>query len=272
MVCNTGGSVKKALCVVVFLLGLLVPAFAQQPRLIVSAAASLTEVLTALKPAAETFIGARVLFNFGGSGALRRQVEEGAPVDVFFSAAAEDMDRLEAQGLIVASSRRDILSNAMVLIGDAGTPLNDAGQLRSLFADAEFLAVGNPDSVPAGRYAVQALMTYGLYSVVEKKLVLGGTVREVLQFVESGSAPLGIVFVTDALSVKQMPRGTVAAGSPVRQLYLFPDSALKTPIRYPAAVVGASKNRETAEKLIRFYRSAAARETFRKAGFTVRSE
>lgn len=247
-----------------FLVGLLFPAFAQHAQVIVSAAASLTDVLTALKPAAEASIGARILFNFGGSGALRRQIEEGAPVDVFFSAAAGDMDKVEAEGLVDSASRRDILSNAMVLIGDAGTPLDDVAQLRTLLSRAEFLAIGNPDSVPAGRYAVQALGTYGLYSIVEKKLVLGGTVREVLQFVESGSAPLGIVFVTDARAVR--------AGSPVRQLYVFPDSALKTPIRYPVAVVSASQRRDAAMRLVGFFQGPAAREAFEKAGFTARKE
>jgi molybdate transport system substrate-binding protein len=147
----------------------------------------------------------------------------------------------------------------MVLVGDAGTPLDGADGLRSLLAKAEFLAIGNPDSVPAGRYAVQALAAYGLYPVVEKKLVLGGTVREVLQFVESGSAPLGIVFVTDARSVKP--------GSPVRQLFVFPPDSLKTPILYPVAVVSASKSRDAATRLVDFFQGPAALQAFRAAGF-----
>jgi molybdate transport system substrate-binding protein len=251
--------VRKASGVFLFMLGLLVPGCAEQ-HIIVSAAASLVDVLTALQPGAEAFINMRVLFNFGGSGALRRQVEEGAPVDVFFSASAEDMDRLEREGLVVAASRRDILSNAIVLIGTAGTvPAVGADGLRDLLSRCEFLAIGDPDAVPAGRYAVQALQSFGLYSIVQRKLVLGGTVREVLQYVESGAAPLGIVFVTDALSVKP--------GYPVRQLFLFPGSALQTPILYPAAVVSASKNRDTAMRMIEFLQSAPAWDAFRRAGF-----
>jgi molybdate transport system substrate-binding protein len=252
---------KKALALLVFMVGVLVTGFTQQ-QLIVSAAASLTDVLIALQPAAETFVGTRILFNFGASGALRRQVEEGAPVDVFFSAAAADMDKLETEGMIVTASRRNMLSNAIVLVGDAGIvpPVGGDG-LRTLLTQAQFLAIGNPDSVPAGRYAVEALATYGLYPIVEHKLVLGGNVREVLQFVESGSAPLGIVFVTDALSVRP--------GSSVRQLFVFPKDALKTPVVYPVAVVSATKNGQAAAKMIEFLQGRTSRGAFRAAGFIV---
>ena len=208
-------------------------------------------------------LGAKVLFNFDGSGTLRHQIEEGAPVDVFFSAASADMDRLERQGLIVSTSRRDLLSNAMVLVGIEETPLpTDIEGLRAILEETNLLAIGNPDTVPAGRYAVQALTTLGLYSIVERKLVLGGTVREVLLYVESGSAPLGVVFVTDALSLKP--------GSPVRQLFRFPEDTVKTPILYPVAVVRASKNLDGAQRMIEFLESEVARQAFREAGFLLK--
>lgn len=254
---------RRAAIVLGFMAGLLVPCYAQQPQIIVSAAASLTDVLTDLKPGAEAFLGARVLYNFGGSGALRRQVEEGAPVDVVFFAAAEDMDRLEKAGLVISASRRDLLSNSMVLIGDEEmAPATGINELRTLLSKAEFLAIGNPDVVPAGRYAVQALTTFGLFSIVERKLVLGGTVREVLQYVESGSAPLGMVFATDAASVKPP--------SHLRQLFLFPEDAMKTPILYPAAVVSATKNRDIAGKMMDYLLSDVARNAFHRAGFILK--
>ena len=254
---------KRFCASIVLLLSLAGSSFAQQQELIVSAAASLTDVLNALKPPAEAFIGSRVLYNFGGSGALRRQIEEGAPVDVFFSAAAEDMDKLEKGGLIAQGTRTDLLSNAIVLVTDMDIPpVGDVDGLRNLLEKAALLAIGSPDTVPAGRYAVQALTSDGLYGAVEKKLVFGGTVREVLQYVQTGSAPLGIVFVTDALSA--------SAGSHVRQVYTFPASALQTPILYPVAVVKASKNPGSAGKLIDFLRSAAAKDAFRAAGFVVK--
>jgi len=239
------------------------PAVSQGHELVVSAAASLTDVLGALKAEAELRCGTKITYNFGGSGALRKQIEEGAPVDVFFSAASEDVDKLEKAGLLEPGSRHDLLSNAIVLVGGEGQPApNGLEALRSLLSSSPILAIGNPDSVPAGRYAVQALKSLGLYDAVDKKLALGGNVRQVLQYVESGSAPLGIVFLTDAMSVK--------AGSPVKRLYVFPDEALQTPVLYPAAVVAASKEKEAAARFIAFLGEKRARDVFAAAGFTVR--
>ncbi len=254
--------------VLLFALTLISPGIAagspnQAPQIIVSAAASLTDVLTELQPQAEAFTGARVLYNFGGSGTLRRQIEQGAPADVIFSAAAEDMDVLEREGLILPDTRRNLLSNSMVLIGGAGAaPARGVEDLRKLLSSADFLAIGNPDSVPAGRYAVQALTAYNLFSLVEKKLVLGNTVREVLQYVQSGSAPLGIVFLTDARSVE-------SAGD-VRELFIFPDTALKTPVLYPVAVVRATANPAAARRMIDFLQTDAARSAFEQAGFILK--
>lgn len=244
-------------------------AVGQQTEIVVSAAASLTDVLGSLSSQAERVIGAKVLFNFGGSGALRRQIEEGAPVDVFFSASTEDVEALEAKGLLVAGSRNDLLSNTVVLIGgpqaspiDATTMANATDALRALLSGASVLAIGNPDTVPAGRYAVRALTTYGLFSIVKSKLALAGNVREVLQYVQNGSAPLGIVFATDVLAA---PPGTV------RQIYSFPESSLGDhPILYPVAVVSASKHKDEAMKMIEFLQGNAAREAFRAAGFILK--
>lgn len=250
----------KSLALLTFLAGVSVGLSAQQAQVLVSAAASLTDVLSGLQAQAESAIGARVQFNFGGSGTLRHQIEEGAPVDVYFAAASEDMDRLEKGGFILSSTRRNILSNSMVLIGQAdAAPVRRVEDLRALLLAAPLLAIGNPDTVPAGRYATQVLAYYGLSSVVARKLVLGGTVREVLQFVESGSASFGIVFATDALSVRDDRR--------VHEVFLFPADAVKTPILYPVAVVRASRNRDAAERMVEFLQGAAAREAFRAAGF-----
>ncbi len=236
---------------------------AQGREILVSAASSLTDVLTSLKPEAEAAAGARVVFNFGGSGMLRQQIEAGARVDVFFSAAAEDMDRLVKAGLVAPGTRMDLLSNSLALIGGDGQAVpSGIGGLEALLASASLLALGNPDSVPAGRYAVQALKSLGLYGIVEKKLALAGNVRQVLQFVETGSAPLGIVFATDAASVK--------VGSPVKILYDFPAGSLATPVVYPVAIVAASPKRTEAGKFIAFLQGARARDAFTKAGFKTR--
>lgn len=254
--------VKVLVLFVLVMLACVLPAAAQRKEVVLSAAASLTDVLTALKPEAERYIGASLVLNFGASGTLRAQIEQGAPADVFFSAAASHMDTLEKSGLIIARTRKNMLSNAMVLVGD-GTRKTPAtrDELSAILSRATVLAIGNPDSVPAGAYAVEALKALGLYGTVEKKLVLGGNVRQVLQYVESGSAQLGIVFLTDAASV--------AKDSPLVRLYQFPDSLLANPVFYPIAIVTASKQQELAARLVEFLGTDTARRAFMEAGFAL---
>ncbi len=252
---------KKTLVIAAALLAAgLVCGSAQE--LTLSAASSLTDVLTALAPDAEAAVGAKIHLNFGGSGALRRQIEEGAPVDVFFSAAREDMDRLQDARLIVGETRQEVLSNSLVVIGEPSfRPVQRAEDLVPLLAAAPVVAIGNPDSVPAGRYAVEALKKYGLYEGIREKTALGGTVREVLQFVRSGSAPLGIVFLTDALSVK--PSASIS------RVFSFPPDALARPIVYPVAVVASSRSKDKAAKLVDFLQGERARAVYRDAGFLI---
>ena len=238
---------------------LLAAAVAGAQDLTLSAAASLTDVLLQMQNSAQRFVGAQIYLNFGGSGNLRRQIEEGAPADVFFSAGREDMDKLQKQGLIVAETRQDLLRNSLVLVADPSTRAASAGELKSLVASAKLVAVGNPDTVPAGRYAVEAMKKYGLYDLARPKMALGGSVREVLQFVQSGSAPLGFVFLTDVLSAQP-------AGSLVR-IFQFPADTFSMPIVYPIAVTASSKNRAAAAKLIQFFHGETARAVFVKAGF-----
>lgn len=227
--------------------------------LLVSAAASLTDVLTGLKADAEKTIGMPIQLNFGGSGTLRRQIEEGAPVDVFFSAAAEDMDKLEAAKLLLAGSRSNLLSNSIVLVGPASLrPCASKDEVAALLSGARTVAIGNPDSVPAGRYATQAFASYGFDALVRGKLALGGSVRDVLQFVQAGAASVGIVFSTDALAAKDLV-----------VLYRFPASSLRTPVIYPVSTLAESKNAKAAEAFIAFLKTQAARAAFEKAGFTL---
>jgi molybdenum ABC transporter, periplasmic molybdate-binding protein len=254
---------KNALLAMVILVSITTSAFAKEVEIIVSAAASLTDVLSVLKTEAEQYIGAKIIYNFGGSGTLRKQIEEGAPADLFFSASSEDMDKLEKAGHVLSGVRKDLLSNTVVLIGEkTGAMVGSTVDLKAILSSASLLAIGNPDSVPAGRYAVLALKSLDLYAIVEKKLVLAGSVREVLQYVQSGSAPFGIVFLTDALSVK--PTSLIVT------LYHFPENTLTTPVLYPAAVVAASKHKDIASKLLVFFQGLRARDVFAKAGFIVK--
>jgi molybdate transport system substrate-binding protein len=256
---------KKSAAALIQALLFLLAIGAQGQKLLVSAASSLTDVLSALGLEAERAAGLPMQFNFGASGSLRAQIENGAPVDVFLSAAAADVDKLAGAGLLAPGTRVDLLSNSIVLVAE-GTrvPVNglDSGisELKTLLAAAKVLAIGNPDSVPAGRYAMQALIGLGLYSLVEGRTALGGTVREVLQFVQSGSAPLGIVFLTDAMSVK--------TGAPISVIWRFPDSSIADRIIYPIAAIAASKNQAAAARFIAFLQGADAQVAFAAAGFT----
>jgi len=232
------------------------------PEITLSAAASLTNVLQDLRAPAEAFCGAKVLLNLGASGTLRRQIEEGAPVDVFFSAARLDMDQLQKKGLVIPETRVDLLGNSLVLVGgpEART-VTGKDELRAVLQSASVLAIGDPEAVPAGRYAKEALSTWGLWDLVASKTARAGSVREALQFVQSGSAPVGIVFKTDASSA--------APAGPVKVLFSFPNEILAAPIVYPVAVVAATANRAAAEKLVQFLRGDTARQAFLAAGFTL---
>ncbi|MGA2640253.1 MAG: molybdate ABC transporter substrate-binding protein [Spirochaetia bacterium] len=227
-----------------------------------AAAANLTDVLFQIQDDAQKAVGVQIFVNLGLSGTLRRQIEEGAPVDVFFSAAHEDMEALAKEGLIIPGSRRDFLRDSLVMIGEPGMkPAAGPQEVRYLLKSAHAIAICNPDSMPAGRYAVEALKKYGMYDSAKTRLALGGSFREVLQLVQNRSVPLGLVFLTDALSAQR-------SGSIVR-IFRFPAETFSEPIVYPVAVTTASRNKSKAEKLIEFLQGDVARGVFEKAGFEV---
>ncbi|MFZ0580087.1 MAG: molybdate ABC transporter substrate-binding protein [Candidatus Acidiferrales bacterium] len=199
--------------------------------------------------------GAKVAFNYGGSGTLQRQIEQGAPVDIFFSAAETQMDGLAAQGLIATETRRDIVGNTLVLIVPATTRmLNDFPDLTRLYVSV--IALGEPGTVPAGMYARQTLEHMGLFAAVEKKIVYAKDVRAVLTYVETGNADAGFVYRTDALSSPKVRVVATAAA----------DS--HDPIVYPAAVLKNSKNAGAAREFVDFLQGSEARAAFEKYGFT----
>ncbi|MGB3135448.1 MAG: molybdate ABC transporter substrate-binding protein [Nodosilinea sp.] len=221
-----------------------------------SAAASLQDALEAIAPqfkAAHPDIA--VDYNFGASGALQRQIERGAPVDVFFSAAAKQMDDLAEQGLLVPNSRRDVLSNSLVLIAPEASALaaTDLAQLKEI--SIRHFAVGEFRSVPAGQYAEQALSSLGLIEALQPKFVFGNSVRSVLAAVESGNAEMGLVYATDA-----------ALSERVKVLATVPASTHQ-PIVYPVAVIKASPRPEAAQAFVAFLTTSAAQQTFAEYGF-----
>jgi molybdate transport system substrate-binding protein len=224
--------------------------------LTVSVAASLQNAMVELKPLYEQAQpGAKLAFNFGGSGTLERQIERGAPSDVFLSAAPKPMDALAAKGLILPDTRRDLLRNEVVLI----VPKNNSvtNSFQDLAAESvKLIALGEPASVPAGDYGRQVLESLQIWSKVQPKLVLGKDVRQVLTYVETGNAEAGIVYATDARESDKVRVAAVAT----------PDSHM--PVVYPIAVVKGSHDAFAARAFVAFLGGKEASTIFARHGFT----
>lgn len=248
----------------VFLSGaaaLLAPTFAGAGEpLTVFAAASLQESLMAAGAAFTARTGTPVRFSFGASSAMARQIDQGAPADVFLSADEEWMDWLAGKGGIVPATRRRLLSNQLVLIAPAGSKTRltiGPGMLlaRALGAGGR-LAVADTAAVPAGKYARASLTRLGVWDSVEDRLLPGETVRAALAYVSRGEAPLGIVYATDA-----------RAEPKVRVVGVFPESS-HPPIVYPGAVTAGSRN-SGAASFLGFLQGARASAIFKRYGFGV---
>ncbi|NEO85227.1 MAG: molybdate ABC transporter substrate-binding protein [Spirulina sp. SIO3F2] len=226
------------------------------PTLTISAAASLQIVLETIAPQFQhQFPDIAIAFNFGASGALQQQIEQGAPVDVFFSAAIPQMNALAQKGLLLDETRQDIVGNRLVLIAPLNSPLeiNDLEQLKEL--PIGHLAVGEFRSVPAGQYAQQVFEQFGLLTSLQSKFVFGKTVRSTLTAVENGNAQLGIVYATDA-----------AISDRVQVLLTIPDHAHQ-PIHYPIAVLAASKHPVAAQEWLNFLQGETVQTAFAEFGF-----
>ncbi len=175
--------------------------FIQGAEIIVFAAASLTD---ALKEIANTYEGDKIVFNFGASSTLARQIEEGAPADIFFSADEAKMDGLEKKGLIIKESRKSRLSNSLVIVVAAqeGAPIASPQDLAT--GKVKRLALAEPKTVPAGIYAKEYLLKKNLWSAVETKVIPTENVRAALAAVETGNVEAGIVYKTDAAISKKV--------------------------------------------------------------------
>ena len=236
------------------------PAAAQERRpLTVFAAASLTDALGEIGRAYTRATGQRVRFSFVSSGTAAQQIQAGARVDVFVSADTAWMDRLQRAGRLQPGTRADVAGGRLVLIAPAraGTRLamRPGFPLARALGSRGRLALGDPASVPAGKYARQALIRLGLWSSVAGRLAPAQDVRAALAYVARGEAPLGVVYETDA-----------AAERRVRVAGVFP-AASHAPIVYPAAVVRGAGEGATA--FFRYLGGAQARATFRRYRFRV---
>ena len=236
----------------------LVTQTAMAANLRVSAASSLTDALHDVARIYERETHDTLLFDFGASSTLARQIAEGAPSDVFFSADELKMDQLQQRGYIVKASRRSILSNTLVIIvpGDSNLKIKATADLAG--GAISTIAVAEPQSVPAGIYAKEYLRAQHLWDRIKDKVIPTENVRAALAAVESGNVQTGIVYRTDAL-----------ISHAVRIAFEVPVSE-GPKISYPAAIVADSKQKAAAQKFIDFLLSPPAREVFRKYGFIVK--
>ncbi|HWY94263.1 MAG TPA: molybdate ABC transporter substrate-binding protein [Steroidobacteraceae bacterium] len=234
-----------------------VAADADKPPITVFAAASLTNALQELGDGFTKETSIPVRFSFAASSALARQIENGAPADVFFSADVEWMDYLQARNLIQRDTRHDVLGNRLVLVAPADGKIDLKIAPRFPLAKAlgtGRLATGDPDSVPVGRYAREALTTLGVWNEVSDRMVRADSVRSALAFVDRGEALLGIVYETDALIDKR-----------VRVVDVFPGNS-HLPIIYPIALTRAAK--PNAARFVAYIRGPAGDASFKAYGFT----
>lgn len=223
----------------------------------ISAAASLTDALNEIKDAYAEESNDILMFNFAGSGSLQKQIQEGAPCDLYISASKKHMDALNEAGFIVTDTRKDLLGNVLTLIVSS-EKADDITELASLNTDAvSSIAIGTPESVPAGDYAKQALEAAGIWDSIQTKLVLAKDVKQVLEYVNTGNVDCGLVYASDALMLET---GEVVTDIPEES---------HSPIIYPAAILTAASQPEAAQAFYDFLSSDAAASIFEKYGFTV---
>jgi molybdate transport system substrate-binding protein len=223
--------------------------------LTIFAAASLSDALTEISKTYEAKSGDKLHFNFGASSMLARQIKEGAPADLFFSADEAKMDDLAKNNLIAPDTRHTLLSNTLVIVVHAENGASISAPADLVRPDIRRIALAEPQTVPAGIYAREYLQRAGLWSKVSEKIVPTENVRACLAAVESGNADTGIVYKTDAL-----------ISNTVRIAYAIP-TAKGPKITYPLAVTTDSKSGNAARRFAAFLDTPEARDVFIKYGF-----
>ena len=224
--------------------------------LTISAASSLKDSMEEIKQAyLKENPNVNVTYNFGASGSLQLQIEQGAEVDLFLSAAVRQMDALKDKELIMEDTRKNLLGNRIILvIPEDSVSITD---FKDLAGDkVKKVALGEPKSVPAGQYGEEVLKKLDLLDVVKPKVVYGNNVKEVLTWVETGNADAGIVYETDAIASHKVKIAAIA-----------PEGSY-TPVVYPAAVLKDTKNMDAAKAFINYLYSPKAKPIFEKYGFT----
>lgn len=230
----------------------------EKVELTISAAASLTDAFKEIQTNYENKNKQiKLNFNFGASGALQQQIEQGAPADLFFSAAAKNMKTLVDKQLIDTTQQKNLLINELVVVvpADGKIALQKAEDLTN--ENMKHLAVGEPQTVPAGGYAKEALTNAKLWDTLQTKIVQGKDVRQVLTYVESGNAEAGFVYKTDALRSKSV------------KVAFSVDPTTYTPIEYPAGIVKATKHSKEAADFYAYLQTKDAQDVFVKYGFAI---
>ncbi|MGB7275491.1 MAG: molybdate ABC transporter substrate-binding protein [Geitlerinemataceae cyanobacterium] len=224
-------------------------------ELTISAAASLKESLEEIEPLyANHNPDVTLTYNFGSSGSLQQQIEQGAPIDLFFSAAAKQMDALETKDLLLPGTRQDLLKNEMVLIVPKKSTI--VARFQDLTNDSvRKIALGEPKSVPAGKYAQEVLNFLGIADIVKSKFVYGKDVKQVLSYVATGNTDAGIVYKTDAQNSKA-----------VKIVETAPENT-HSPIVYPIAILKSSKHPEKAKSFVEFLEGETSQKKFSQYGF-----
>ena len=230
----------------------------QKPtELSVFAAISLSDALTEIGTTFTAESGVKVFYNFAASTTLQRQIEKGAPADVFISASPRQVIALEANGLLEAESRRNLLTNRLVIVSDETERISVDTPADLAAPEISRIAIGHPSIVPAGAYAKEALTHFGLWETLRPKLIFGVDVRATLAYVTSGNVDVAIVYKTDTI-----------LSDAISVLYQVPPGAY-TPIIYPAVVMKNSPQKQLARRFITYLQSAEKREIFENHGFTV---
>ncbi len=249
----------KTFAIMIIMACLPLTAFAGTDSLTVFAAASTTNAVTDIAKLYEASHPVKIRLSFASSSTLAKQIEKGAPADVYLSANPKWMNYLEERDAIVKDSRKDLLGNRLVLIAPADSAIGELTvdshlDLSGLLGEGR-LSMGDPDHVPAGMYGKKALTHLGLWEGIQDKIARAKDVRAALVLVERGECPLGEVYATDA-----------AISSKVRVAGLFPESSHPS-IVYPAALITDTK---VSQSFLAFLQSDEAAQIFKKYGFSIR--
>ncbi len=228
---------------------------AEVVELNISAAASLTDALEEIKALYEEDHNVKLTYILGGSGKLAQQIQQGAPVDVFLSANQDWMDTLEKEDLLLNDTRADITGNKIVLITkkDSTIAYRTIEDIKP--SELQQVAIGNPESVPAGQYTEQLLTKIDMWADLKDKIVFAQDVRQVLTYVETGNVEIGFVYESDALSSDSI------------KILAAADSGLHDPISYPATVLKDTKHEKEAREFVTFLTSEKAQQILEKHGF-----